>query len=283
MLNNTIIGVDLGGTKIHSALVSGEKVVKEYKLPTPQTDKQSEVMDAIKSAIKNIFTKDVEGIGIGIPGVVDVERGVVNNTQNIPSLSGANIKEILEKKFEIPVFINNDANCFVVGEKYFGHGKDYDNIVSLTLGTGLGGGVIINGKLYSGKNCGAGEFCSIKYKDKDYESYCSSQYFKNIHNTTGLEVYNSANAGDKKAIEILDDFGKNIGEAIYTLVLTYDPEIVIIGGSISKSSKFLISPIMDVLKSFPNQHIIDNLKIEFSSEPNAAVLGAAALFYDNKN
>jgi len=282
MLDSTVVGVDLGGTKIHAALVKNEKVVEEFKLPTPQTDKQSKVVDEIKSVINNIISTDTEGIGIGIPGVVDVEKGVVNNTVNIPSLCGVNIKAILEEEFKIPCFINNDANCFIVGEKYFGNGKEYDNIVSLTLGTGLGGGVIIDGKLYSGKHCGAGEFCAIKYKEHDYEYYCSSQFFKNVYNTTGINVYNSAENGEESAIKILNELGKNIGEAIYTIILTYDPEIVIIGGSIAAASKYFIEPINEVLKQFPVAHIVENLKISFSNEPNAAVLGAAALYYDNK-
>jgi len=247
MLNNTIIGVDLGGTKIHSALIDGEKVIKECILPTPQTEKQNEVINAIILAIKNVRTKNAEGIGIGLPGVVDQESGIVNNTQNILSLSGTNIKEILEDEFKISVFINNDANCFVVGEKYFGHSKDYDNIVSLTLGTGLGGGVIINDKLYSGKNCGAGEFCAIKYKEHDFEYYCSSQFFKNVHNTTGLDVFNLAENGDRKALNIFKEFGKHLGEAVFTLLLCYDPELIVIGGSIAQANKFFVDSIYEEL------------------------------------
>ncbi|MEN8138918.1 MAG: ROK family protein [Bacteroidota bacterium] len=282
MNSNTIIGVDLGGTKIHSGLIVGGDVLEESKVPTPQNATQEEVLEAIVTAINNVLNDEVEGIGIGLPGVMDLEEGVIINTVNIPSLNGLKITEYLTSVFEVPVFINNDANCFVIGEKYFGHGKEYSDIVAMTLGTGLGGAVVVNNRLYSGKNVAAGEICAIKYKEHDLEHYCSSQFFKKEYNTTGLDLYNKAKEGDAEALRIFKEYGNNLGEAIYTLILVYDPQLIVIGGSIAGGNEFFVDGIHEVLKTFPVQEQIKKLKIAFSNEPKAAVLGAGALVYDGK-
>ncbi|MEN8156269.1 MAG: ROK family protein [Bacteroidota bacterium] len=277
MKQRTFVGIDLGGTKIHSALVVGDKVVKDYKRATPRTTKQSEIVAALIEVVQKVSDGNVEGIGIGVPGVIDVEAGIVRNAANLPVLNNMNLRQILEKEFNIPVYMNNDANCFVAGEKHFGLGQQFEDIVGLTLGTGIGGGVVINGKLHSGRNCGAGEFCSIKYKGHNLEHYCSSIFFEKEHNTTALDLFNAAIEGDEKSIRILREFGTNVGEAIYTIVLAYDPELIVLGGSIARARTWFEEAMHEVLQTFPNQHIIDNLEIAFSEEPNAAVLGAAAL------
>ncbi|MEN8116692.1 MAG: ROK family protein [Bacteroidota bacterium] len=280
MLNNTLIGVDLGGTKIYSGLITGEKVVKEQKLPTPTNTKDA--VAAIAGAIKKVYTDGVEGIGIGAPGLIDFSTGTILAANNLKFLEGISIKKAMEEEFGIPVFVNNDANCFVLGEKHFGSGKGYDDVVGLTLGTGLGGGVVINGKLHTGKNAGAAEFGEIKYKDQTQEYYCSSQFFKNVYNTTGLEVFEKAKAGDNGALKIFNELGTNIGEAIYTILAMYDPQVVVIGGSIAGSKEFIVDAIHNVLKSFHSKQAVENLKLEFSTESHVTVLGAAALFYNNK-
>ena len=126
-----------------------------------------------------------------------LKRGVVYDVQNIPSFKEVDLKRILEEEFKIPTYINNDANCFIVGEKYFGAGRDYKNIVGLIIGTGLGAGLYTNGKLYCGTNCGAGEFGMLPYKDGIYEDYCSGKYFSNGLKTTGKEIFYRAEKGIK--------------------------------------------------------------------------------------
>jgi glucokinase len=224
---------------------------------------------------------NVDGIGIGIPGVVDYKNGIIRKSNNVSALNDVNLKKDIEQEFNIPVYLNNDANCFVIGEKYFGLGRDYDNIIGLTLGTGMGGGIFINGKLYSGKNCGAGEFCSIKYKDYNFEYYCSDQFFSGEYNMSALNTYNLAGNGDEKAKQIFNEFGYNIGEAISMITLAYDPQIIILGGSISKAKKYFEKSMHNALESFQDKLVINNLIIKFSTETNSAILGAGALFYEN--
>ena len=172
MEDKTIIGVDLGGTNIRVGKIYNDKVTDLYTRQISSTGIEQKVIDEIITSIKKIFNNSILGIGVGVPSVVDVEKGIVYDVQNIPAFRKVYLKDILEKEFKVPVYINNDANCFVVGEKYFGAGKNYKDIVGLILGTGLGSGIYTNDKLYMGANCGAGEFGMISYKDSNYEDYC---------------------------------------------------------------------------------------------------------------
>src|SRR5690606_24955530 len=118
-----------------------------------------------------------------VPSVVDVDKGIVYDVQNIPSWKEVPLKAIMEERYGVPVQVNNDANCFALGEKYFGQGRDSKAFIGLTLGTGLGAGIILNDKLYAGPNCGAGEFGMVPYLDYHYEYYASGQFFTLLHHT----------------------------------------------------------------------------------------------------
>ena len=281
MLSKTIIGIDIGATSIHAGLVVGENVIKDFIISTPKSKDKNDIIDALKMLISKLMFINIDGIGFGIPGVVDYVNGIIRKSNNVSALNNINLKGIIEQEFDIPVYINNDANCFAIGEKYFGLGKDYDNIIGLTLGTGMGGGIIINGKLYSGKNCGAGEFCSINYKEHDLEYYCSNQFFSNEYNISALNAYNLVGNNDEKAMSIFNEYGQNIGNTISMITLAYDPQIIIIGGSIAKAKKYFEKSMYQALETFPDKQVIDNLIIKFSTKSNSAILGAGALFYEN--
>ena len=126
------------------------------------------------STIEEVFDSAVSGIGVGVPSIVDVEKGIVYDVQNIPSWKEVHLKQLLEERFQVPVFINNDANCFAIGEKHFGKGKDHENMIGLIVGTGMAGGIIIKNQLYNGYNCGSGEFGMIPYLEHNYEYYSSA-------------------------------------------------------------------------------------------------------------
>ena len=175
-----VIGIDLGGTEIKAGRIKGEKLVALVTNPTPKTNDERMVVDAIIETIKQIIMPKTEAIGIGIPSVVDVEKGIVYDVMNIPSWKEVYLKYLLEEEFKIPVYVNNDANCFAIGERIYGKGKSFENFVGLTLGTGLGAGIIQNGHLLKDANCGSGEFCVVPYLDNDYENYCSGMYFQNL-------------------------------------------------------------------------------------------------------
>lgn len=280
MKSKSVIGVDLGGTNIRVGKVVDYSIVDLFSRHISSDGTEKEIIEEVIDSIKKIIDGSVIGIGVGVPSVVDVEKGIIYNVQNIPSWKEVKLKEILENEFQVPVYINNDANCFVVGEKYFGIGKNYDNIVGLIIGTGLGSGFYFDNKQYVGANCGAGEFGMISYKDKNYEYYCSGQFFENEYKIAGDELFKLAKNNDKKALAIFNEFGHHLGNALTTILFAVDPEIIILGGSVSKSYEFYKNSVYEVLNKFPYPGSIRNLKIVVSRLSQVAILGAAALYYE---
>jgi glucokinase len=187
-----------------------------------------------------------------------------------------------ENKYKIPVYVNNDANCFVVGEKYFGKINGYKDAVGLIIGTGIGAGIIINNRLFAGNNCGAGEFGMIPYKDHIYEYYCSGQFFESEYNISGEECNIRAENGDVEALKIFSEYGTNIGEAIKMIMYAVDPQIIILGGSVSKSYKFFMNEMWKSVKNFTYSESVKKIKVEVSEMKHVAIIGAAALYYDAK-
>ena len=282
MLTKSIIGVDLGGTNVRAGKVANNEIIDMFSQQIASNETKDFVLNQVIETIEKVFDDSVEGIGLGVPSIVDVEKGIVYDVQNIPAWDQVNLKEILETKFNVPAYINNDANCFVVGEKYFGVGQKYESIVGLIMGTGLGAGYYYYNRLFMGANCGAGEFGMVQYKDSIYEDYCSGQFFNKSYKIKGDELLALAEKRDKKALEIFSEFGIHVGNAITTIIYMLDPEVIILGGSVSKSFKYFENSMLSTLKKIPYTNSVKNLKIEVSSLPLVAVLGAAALYYKSK-
>ena len=274
-----VLGIDIGGTNIRAGLVEENSVVKIESLKIKKDGSETEIMKDLDSLIGKFLKDKIEGIGIGVPSVVDSVRGIVYDATNIPAWKEVHLKEQVEAKYNIPVYVNNDANCFVMGEKYFGKGKQYNNIVGLIIGTGLGAGLILNNGLYAGANCGAGEFGMILFKDHNFEYYCSGQYFENEHRLTGEAIHQGAERGEGSALEIFSQFGSHLGEAIKVIMLAVDPEIIILGGSVSNSYKFFKEAMQESIRKFVYSHSSDKIKVEVSETNHIAILGAAAQIF----
>lgn len=279
--DKTIVGVFLGGKNLVSGRVKGGVIEKLSKTVIDNKAPEESVIAEVISSIEDVFTDDVEGIGIGVPSIVDTQKGIVYKVTNIPSWIEVHLKDIIEEKFNTRVLINNDANCFVVGEKYFGKAKNFKNVVGLIIGTGMGAGIIVDNKLYSGANCGAGEFCSIPYRDANYEYYCSTSYFEEKYGIKSDILLDRAQKKDKVALAIYEQFGYDLGNAIKTILFALDPEIIVIGGAIAKAYPFFNNAMRKKVKTFNYKNTLNKLKIEISEEPNMAVLGAAALYLDD--
>jgi len=192
------------------------------------------------------------------------------------------LKAILEGRYHKPVYVNNDANCFAAGEKIFGKIRPYDSAVGLIVGTGLGSGVIANGRLYSGANCGAGEFGMLPYLDRNFEAYASGQFFERVHGVSGRELAARAAAGEAKALAIFAEFGRHLGEAVKAVCYAVDPEIIVLGGSVSKSYAFFRAAVWEAFGTYAYSLARERLKIEVSETEGIAILGAAALYFDDR-
>jgi len=276
-----IIGVDLGGTSIRAGKVVNEKIIQLTKEPTPAEGTHSEVLEELYSVIDSCFDENTKSIGIGVPSVVDVEKGIVYDVVNIPSWKIVPLKDLLESRYKVPVYVNNDANCFALGEKYYGKARDCKSLVGLTIGTGMGSGLIFNGKLYEGKNCCAGEFGNIPYLNSNFERYCSGQFFSEEKSTSAIEAFNQAVLGDQTALQLFSEFGFHMGQAIKSILYAYDPEIIILGGSLTKAYDFFKPSMYEAIQNFDYRNVLTNLKIEISDLENSAIYGAAALYMNS--
>ena len=280
MSADTVIGVDLGGTNVRAGVVEGGRLTDVRSVTVRSQGSEQGVLEDVFSAIDPIMRPDVAGIGAGVPSVIDLKAGIVYDVQNIRSWKKVPLKARLEERYRLPACVNNDANCFAAGEKYFGRAKPYDHAVGLILGTGLGAGVIANGRLYSGINCGAGEFGMLPYLDRNFEAYASGQFFERVHGVSGRELAGRAERDDERALRIFAEFGGHLGEAVKAICYAVDPEVIVLGGSVSKSFRFFQAALWEAFQSFAYSISKERLKIEVSETENIAILGAAALYYD---
>ncbi|HVN79528.1 MAG TPA: ROK family protein [Terriglobia bacterium] len=273
----TLLGVDLGGTNVRVGLVQNGKVSHIHSNRIDANASQETVLEEIEKLLDKIFSSEVSGIGIGVPSVVDTELGIVYDTLNIPSWQEVPLKSIWEDHYHVPVFVNNDANCFVLGESYFGKAKGYRNVAGMVVGTGLGTGLILNGQLYSGSHCGAGEFGVVPYRDGILENYAGGQFFQRVYGVTGELLAMRASQGDVEAKRIFDEFGLILGDAIQFVMYAVDPDIVVLGGSVSRDFQYFENSLRSSLDKFLYQRAARALKIVVSDIEHAAILGAAAL------
>jgi glucokinase len=271
------IGIDLGGTNIRCGLVENGNVVKRLSEPCRSDQPENVVLEQIEGMVRNLINPSVKGIGIGVPSVVDVQKGIVYNVANIPAWKEVHLKDILEAKFGLPVYINNDANCFALGEHRCGSGKPFTNMLGVTLGTGVGAGLIINNELYCGSNTGAGEIGCLPYLDYTTEFYCGSAFFKKYYNTTGKEADQLAQKGDENALKIWEEYGKHMGELVKIILFVYDPDAIIFGGSLAGAYPFFEKAMWKGMESFDYPETVKKIQILTSTRNDISLLGAAAL------
>jgi len=278
-----IIGIDLGGTQLRAGIVSGSRLENIASVRIPSDGTVDEVLQVMYKLIDPLVDEDIKAIGIGVPSVVDIEKGIVYDVQNIPSWKEVHLKRILEDRYQVPVFINNDSNCFALGEKHFGKGKNFHSMIGLTIGTGLGGGIIINDKLYAGVNCGAGEFGCVEYLDQYVEYYASGQFFQNCYQTNGEVVYKKALEGDPLSIMIFEEFGTHLGNAIRMVLYTFCPKLIVLGGSISKAYPLFQEKMWQRIHTYIYSNTLNQIQLEVSNLENPGILGAASLYYDSQS
>jgi glucokinase len=276
-MEHSIVALDLGGTNIRAGVFLEDRIVHQHSAPLQDKHSLACTLRQVKDLIRPLLGPSPKGSGIGVPAVVDTQEGVVFNATNIPSWVRVPLKDILLKEFGIPVVINNDVNCFILGEHRFGLVRQFHSVVGLASGTGLGCGVIIDGRLYCGRNCGAGEIGLIPYRDKNIEYYCSGKFFEGLCGTSAYQVHQDALAGNTEAYSLWETFGEYFGHAIQVVAYAYDPEAIVIGGSLSKAYPLFESSMRKTFVHFEFPESIKNLHIYQSLDENMMLLGAAAL------
>ncbi|HWV72523.1 MAG TPA: ROK family protein [Pseudosphingobacterium sp.] len=275
------IGVDIGGTNIRAGLVSKGTIISQNQLTLKNKHSMDAMLAQLMEVINPLTSSPYTGIGIGVPSVVDTVNGIVYDVANIPAWKRVELKQIVQERFQVPVRINNDVNCFVLGEYNYGIAKGFGSLVGITLGTGMGSGLIFDHVLYTGHNCGAGEIGLMPYLDKTLEDYVGSQFFIAKTGKSAEELWRAALTGEKQAIALWEEFGWHLGKALKIVMYAYDPEAIVLGGSISQAYAFFEKSMLEVLKDFEYPNTLKQLKILVSQKANISLLGAASLITDS--
>jgi glucokinase len=292
MKKQSVIGVDLGGTaiKLGSFLEDGTYLQK-MSIPTPQPSTPTAVLEAIALGVKQLNSdQQAIALGIGVPGAVDVTGRITKVAINLSGWQDVPVADILEEKTKLPTIIANDANCAGLGEAWLGAGKEFQDLVVLTLGTGVGGAIILNGELFTGHTGSAGELglITINFDGPpcnsgnrgSLEQYCSIGGIIRQWGKEPSELGKLALEGDSLALEIWENYGKLLGAGIANLMYILTPSAIIIGGGISASAEFFLpSTLKEIEKRvLPSSRI--NLKLLKAKLGNdAGMVGAAKLAF----
>ena len=281
MKQSSIVVIDLGGTKINVGLYRNGDITKNYIKPFDANQTVADSLLFIKDCIEQIKAVDTTAIAIGVPSIVNVDEGIVFNAVNIASWRKVTLKEDLEALLALPVYVNNDVNCFVKGEHLHQQAQGIQAMAGLCLGTGLGAGIILQNKLYAGVNGCAGEVGGFKYLNAHLDDYCSGKFFKDNYQECGATLAAKARAGDEEALGAFKQFGLHLSVAVSHLLMMIDPQLIVIGGSVANSYDLFIDSVWQNLADFPYQSVINNLVIEKSTHEDSALLGAAHLYLES--
>lgn len=307
-MDNLYIGVDLGGTKIYTALATktGE-ILNEIVIKTEaeKGDKQivEKIKDSIKEVMKGVDKSKIVAIGLGSPGPIDAKKGIIQEPANLPFVNFPIVKEITEE-FNIDTYLDNDANVATLGEYMFGAGKGSENMVYVTASTGVGGGAILNGKIYrgstsnalevghttvntSGRRCGCGNIgcvealssgTAIMKNAQDAVKSRVNTTLRQYEDITAKEVFIEASKGDKVSIDIIETALSYLGVAISNYANMLDPDVIVIGGGIINSGQIVFDIINKEMEKRCLGPILKNCKVVPSTlEGKSGVLGAIAL------
>jgi glucokinase-like ROK family protein len=286
------IGMDIGGTNVKAGVVSEEgRLVEMVQEPT-KTDEESLLIDQITIMVEKFKKKHaIKGIGIGIAGLVNHREGTILTSPHLP-VKETPLKMILEHRLGMPVAIDNDVNASGLGERYFGAGKDVLNFIYLTIGTGIGGAIFINGELYRGTKGFAGELghmivdlngpiCDCNAQGC-LEVMASGTTLERITGYTGEEVAVMAKAGNGRGVEALRFIGRHLGVGIANAINIFDPELVLLGGKVVKSDKLLLDSAIEEVRRRTLGYKYRNVRIEISSlGDKAGPLGASTMILHN--
>lgn len=299
------IGVDLGGTTIKVGLVDENYTIIDKKvIPTLGQRSSSEVLKDMAMVCReiiekhNLQEKDIHSIGIGCPGIASPKDGIIHFSSNL-NFEEVNVREEIQKYIDVDVYVDNDANCAALGEVINGAAKGEEDVIVVTLGTGVGGGVIIGGKVYSGAFCGAGEVghhiialegrpCGCGRKGC-WEQYASATALirdakeaatknpdtamialaenQSIENINAKVVFDAAQNGDQVAGEVLDQYFKYVAHGVTNLINSMQPGMVVLGGGMSAQKEKLTQPI----RRYVEKQMYGGLTLQTRIE--AAVLG----------
>ena len=307
------IGIDFGGTSIKTGLCRGEEIIaRRDPIPTGDHATPEALIDAMLGVIKSLRDEHpgITAIGVGVPGFVDFDRGIIHDLTNVRGWENFPLRHILTEKTGLPSVVENDANSMVYAEWRYGSARSFRNVVALTLGTGIGGGLILEDKIYRGCRFGAGEIgqMSIDYQGKPGEygntgaaekyvgarqiaehavlKYANLGVAKTLAKTLGecspKDIAEAAAAGDDIAQQVWGDVAEWLGTVMSSMVWLLNPDAIVIGGGIAKAGDLLFKPLERKMQSMLSPVFWEDLKILPATFGNdAGIIGNAALSLDD--
>lgn len=292
-MSDRVVGVDLGGTAIKLGLfLQDGTCLKSISVPTPQPANPKPVVEAIAFGVKQLnYDFTCSAIGLGVPGPTDKTRRIAKKSINLPGWDDVPVADWLEAQTGLTTVLENDANCAAIGEAWLGAGRQFKNFILLTLGTGVGGGIFLDGKLFTGRYGAAGELGLITLNPDGFpcrsgnrgslEQYAS---IGSIRRSTGKEpaqMAESARLGDPIALEFWESYGRFLGAGLASLIYVLTPEAVIIGGGISASCQFFLPSTLEEIEQrvvSPSRIGLQLIAAELGNK--AGMLGAAKLVWN---
>ncbi|WP_233573229.1 ROK family protein [Leptotrichia sp. OH3620_COT-345] len=296
------ICIDIGGISIkYGVFTENGDMLINGTVSTRVTSRENYILTDVKKLIKDILEQygvyKIEGICISSAGVVDTEKGeIIYAGPTIPKYTGTKIKEELEKEFNLPCEVENDVNCAGLGEYWKGVGINSKSMVCITVGTGIGGSIILDGKLLNGIGYTAGEIGYMDINGNYIQNIASSKYLiekiqkekkekEGIEGKiSGLHIFELAKQGDKICVEVIDELIRNLSISIRNIIYLLNPEIVVIGGGITAQKEYLEEKIRQYVNDNMISDIFRKTKIKLAKQGNqAGLLGALYHFLSRRN
>ncbi|GAA0365912.1 ROK family protein [Alkalibacterium iburiense] len=285
--------LDIGGTQIKYGVFNEmtQKLTPLGKLDTGTSDEDFFLLNRIHQVINEIKKREsINGIAISTAGIIDPVAGkVLHANGNIPNFIGTPIKDELEKVYGVPCSVENDVNCALLGELHFGELNTINNALMLTIGTGVGGSVYINGQIFHGSSFSAGEVGYSYLGDDNIETVASARALVdkvkqrvNKEDIDGHWVFQEAQKGNQICIEEIDSFVQNIVKIIINNVSVLNPEVVILGGGIMEQKEYLSEKINERFKLYQNAYVRKRTQIHFASLGNQAGMLGAYIHFKNQ-
>lgn len=318
MTEKWLVGVDIGGTTIKIAFINADgEIIEKWEIPTDNSNEGNNIIVDIANSIEQkrsafgVTLEDIKGIGVGAPGPANLETGRIEYATNLSWPDEYPLKKLLEAKINLPVMINNDANCAALGEMWMGAGNGERELVCVTLGTGVGGGIITHGEIVQGIKGAAGEIghitsipnggvpcncgktgcletiasatgivrLAMNHIDKAMgEGDQLSALYKENGKITAKNVFDIARNGDKAAQEIIAEVSFHLGFALANIANTLNPSKIVIGGGVSKAGEVLMTPVASHFKKYAFPNVAKSTALVSATLGNdAGVIGAAWL------
>ncbi|MDZ7373172.1 MAG: ROK family protein [candidate division KSB1 bacterium] len=295
MASRLVAGIDFGGTKIRVGIIdqTGAMVGEVVERPTQAQRPADEIADTMARAVREaagkagVELRAMGGVGVGSPGPLDLATGTLLTPPNLPTMWNYPLREELEARLGLPVQLNNDGNCFVLGEAIFGAGRGAGIVAGVTLGTGFGCGIVVDRKIFEGATGTAAEIWCCPYQDATFEEYGSARGLVRCYRKAanveadGREIFRRAEAGETAALEAYRDYGTHLGTMLSYLVNVLDPDVIVVGGSVAAGWEFFAEAADRALRANVNPRPRDHVKLVKAALGDlAGVLGAAALALD---